>query len=122
MDTETALILMRPLADGINPITGEQLTEDHAFQQPQIVRALSVAVGCLEQVELQDKRRKRMPANSGLPWTEIDDEALAAGFDGGKTLAELASECQRTRGAIEARLVKLGKLESAQAARRWPEV
>ena len=41
----------------------------------------------------------------------IDDDNLMFGFDAGKTSAELATLHNRSRAAIEARLLKLGKID-----------
>jgi hypothetical protein len=51
------------------------------------------------------------PSNSGKPWSDDEDKALAAAFDAGKQILELATAHQRSRFAIEVRLAKLGKIE-----------
>lgn len=110
MDAETALTVIRPLADGVDPITGEELPADGSYQRPQVVRALMVAVSVLEQERLREQRRQRLPNNAGMPWSSEEDEDLAREFDAGKSLGELAAIHRRTGGAIQARLVKLGRL------------
>ena len=52
-----------------------------------------------------------MPANTFVRWTPEEEERLAAGFDAGMTSAELAKQHNRSRAAIEARLLKLGKID-----------
>jgi hypothetical protein len=113
MDAETALTVVRPLADGVDPMTGEALSADGPYQRPQIVRALMVAVGALEQERLREQRRQRLPGNAGMPWSTEEDEDLAREFDGGKSPGELAAMHGRTGSAIQARLVKLGRLSAA---------
>jgi hypothetical protein len=54
-----------------------------------------------------------MPGNTGLRWTSEEEERLAAAFDAGKSVDELARAHNRTRAGIEARLVKLGKLDES---------
>ena len=44
-------------------------------------------------------------------WTEEEERRLCAEFDQGKTTAELAKLHNRSRAAIEARLLKLGKID-----------
>ena len=51
------------------------------------------------------------PQNSGKPWSDDEDKALAAAFDAGRKIPELATQHQRSRFAIEARLAKLGKID-----------
>jgi hypothetical protein len=46
-------------------------------------------------------------------WTPEEEERLAAGFDAGRTSAELAKLHNRSRAAIEARLLKLGKIDAS---------
>jgi hypothetical protein len=54
-----------------------------------------------------------MPTNTFVRWTAEEEERLAAGFDAGKTSAELAKLHNRSRAAIEARLLKLGKIDAS---------
>lgn len=51
-----------------------------------------------------------LPANQGKPWTESEVHRLSADFDTGLTIPELAARHQRSIGAVEARLSKLGKI------------
>ena len=50
------------------------------------------------------------PANAGKPWEHTEDDQLKAEFDNRLPIKELAQKHQRTLLAIEARLIKLGKL------------
>jgi len=45
------------------------------------------------------------PERAGQPWTEGDDEVLSARWLKGETIAAIAAELQRSRGAIKARLI-----------------
>ena len=51
------------------------------------------------------------PENAGKPWNDEEDMLLANAFEAGKRIPELAREHRRTRAAIQARLVRLGKIE-----------
>lgn len=74
-------------------------------------RALMMAVQALEDAERAARRRSDLPAKTGEPWSEEEeDRRLLAGFDAGSGLAELASRHQRTQTGIRARLVKYGRL------------
>lgn len=59
--------------------------------------------------------RQRFPM-AYLPWSKEDEKILAQLFKDGKTLAQLSKSMQRQEGAIKARLLKLGLIESAAAA------
>jgi hypothetical protein len=58
-------------------------------------------------------------ANVGKNWSANEDQQLLAGFDAGKSLAELAQTHGRTQGGVRARLEKHGRLEPSPAT-RWP--
>ena len=113
MNREEALRIVSSLADGHNPETGEVLEEGHILQQPNVVRALCLAADALQNYTSRSKREKRLPAHAGLPWTEIEDKQLASAFDAGAAVGDLATEHQRTEGAIKARLIRLGKLDAS---------
>ena len=56
-------------------------------------------------------RRGNLPRNAGRPWNEADGEELKRRFLEGESINDLAAHFQRTRGAIESRLVVLGVME-----------
>jgi hypothetical protein len=58
------------------------------------------------------KKSKSQPPSAGKPWTPEQDDALRGRFAGGEKTSALAAHFGRTSGAIRARLVKLGLLES----------
>ena len=120
MEKAAALKIIQQLADGIDPQTGQAFRADSPYQHPDTVRALFVALRALDAppVSAQTAPRQRAaatgenaPSNSGKPWSEDEDKALAAAFDAGGKIPELATQHQRSRFAIEARLAKLGKIE-----------
>lgn len=43
MEAANALVIIRALADGVDPQTGKVLSDDGPFQHPQTVRALYAA-------------------------------------------------------------------------------
>lgn len=113
MEHETALHIVRTLAQGIDPHTGAVFPADSAYQHPDTVRALFQAVEALGTAHGQRTRPASQgpAANAGKPWTDDEDRTLAEGFDAGQSVPALASAHGRSRAAIQARLVKLGKLE-----------
>ena len=109
MDTDTALEIIRALADGIDPLTGEVFPDDSIYQQPQVIRALFTAMQVLEYQQKRGERQRQLPHKAGIAWATEEDEKLSEAFDQGKSIQELARMHERTHGAIQSRLVKLGK-------------
>jgi hypothetical protein len=58
--------------------------------------------------------RRAAPATekAGSPWYPEEDAYLVCAFDAGNTLSQIAQLMLRSRGAIQARLVRLGKLDA----------
>lgn len=112
MERSNALKIINCLANGVNPATGEIFPADSPYQHPDTVRALFEAVRSLEVPDTKSNRGTGdMPANTFVRWTPEEEERLAASFDAGRTSAELAKLHNRSRAAIEARLLKLGKID-----------
>lgn len=110
MEQAEALAVVRSLANGVDPQTGETFEPQSAYQRPQTVRALYAAAEALEQAERVERRKTQLPAKTGEPWQEEEDRQLLAAFDAGRSLEELAGTHQRTRAGIRARLLKYGRL------------
>ena len=109
MDISYAKDLLKSLADGVNPLTGEVLPYNDSCNQPDIIRALHVAVAHLEKAA---KKEKSLPANAGKSWSPEDDEKLIQMFDEGIPQSDICNHFKRTTGAIAARLVRLGKIQA----------
>ena len=108
MDIIRAKELLTMLADGVNPLTGEVLSDEDSCNQVEIVRALNVALRVLEN---QSKRRTGSPPeNAGKPWLAEDDVLLCKMFDEGCSKAKMREHFKRSTASIEARLVKCGKI------------
>ncbi|HWQ38357.1 MAG TPA: hypothetical protein VNM24_07050 [Burkholderiales bacterium] len=112
MDATQALAVVRSLANGVDPESGEIFPPESAYQRPQIVRALYEAAAALERQERYDRRKAQMPIKTGEPWTEDEDRKLLAAFDAGRALQELAAAHERTMGAVRARLLKYGRINA----------
>ena len=116
MEREQTLKILNALANGVHPATGEVFAADSAYQHPDTVRALFEAVRAIEgskpgPAAALERKAGDMPANTFVRWTPEEEERLAAGFDAGRTSAELAKLHNRSRAAIEARLLKMGKID-----------
>lgn len=110
MQTNEALSIIRSLANGVDPETGEVFPADSVYQRAQTVRSLYAAAEALEKQAKLDQRKQQLPPKTGEPWTEDEDRKLLSGFDAGRGLAELAAAHQRTQTGCRARLVKYGRL------------
>lgn len=121
MDRLQTLTILNALANGIHPATGQQFSADSPYQHPDTVRALFSAVRALEGTTDEAKPARAQagprpasgPANLGSRWTPEEEQRLAAAFDAGKRVSELATLHGRSVAAIEARLLKLGKIDAS---------
>ena len=124
MEQDKALSILKTLADGVDPATGEQFSADSPYQHPDIIRALFWAVQTLSASARAEKQAKPRAdgagTNAGKPWSEEEDARLSRAFDSGRPVEQLAEAHQRSRLAIEARLVKLGKISEPPAGMRFP--
>ena len=116
MEREHAVKILNALANGVHPATGEVFAADSPYQHPDTVRALFEAVRTLENgnqkpAPVQERKTGEVPANTFVRWSLEEEVRLAAAFDAGKTSAELAKLHNRSRAAIEARLLKMGKID-----------
>jgi hypothetical protein len=111
MQLESALPIVRALADGINPVTGELYPDHSPYAEPRTLRALFAAVDLMQKELDREKRRERLPANFGKPWTEQEDTVLAEEFDHNISMAEIARKHSRTQSSVRLRLEKIGKIE-----------
>ena len=118
MQTSEAPRIIHTLADGVNPVSGEVLAQDSAYQQPHLMRALYACIRALKRQEQRERRGFQLPANAGKPWNESEDQLLKERFDQGTPIKEIAREQARTEAAIEARLEKFGRLTRVTQTRR----
>jgi hypothetical protein len=112
MQLDVALPIVRALADGVNPVTGELYPDHSPYAEPRALRALYTAVELLEKELERERRRERLPANFGKPWSEDEDRMLVGEFDSGHTTSVIATKHQRTQSSVRLRLEKLGKIEA----------
>lgn len=127
MELQTARQIIDTLAQGIHPVTGEAMPEDPPYNAPPVIRAL-FAVSQALQVHSDHHPRKGatsvrrprgdLPANTGKAWAREDDELLRTEFAKGTPIRTIAAAAQRTRWAVESRLVKLGIMTAGKAPLR----
>ena len=116
MEKEQALKILNALANGVHPATGEVFAADSAYQHPDTVRALfeavrAVEIGQVAAAPTAERKNSDTATNTFVRWTPEEEARLAAGFDTGRTSAELAKLHNRSRAAVEARLLKMGKID-----------
>ncbi|HEX5628405.1 MAG TPA: hypothetical protein VFX72_02445, partial [Usitatibacteraceae bacterium] len=99
MHLESALPIVKALADGVNPVTGEQYPEASPYAEPRALRALFSAVDLMQREVERERRRERLPANFGKPWSDGEDKSIAASFDAGVAIPEMARKHARTQGS-----------------------
>lgn len=102
--------VLEALAQGVDPITGEIFPEDSPYQRAEVVRALYGAVLLIERGPARAKTGD-LPAKAGAKWTEPEVDSLVKSFDEGASVEELAESHQRTKGAIRARLIRVGRIQ-----------
>ena len=121
MEREQTLRILNALANGVHPATGEKFAADGPYQHPDTVRALFEAMRVVEgggaPVPAPAPERKAAPAmpqsGPGSRWSAEEEQRLATAFDAGRTVDELARAHGRSRASIEARLVRLGKMDAS---------
>lgn len=117
MEREHTLRILNALASGIHPATGEKFAADSPYQHPDIVRALFEAARAVEGGHAPAADAGPKPAlpqsGAGSRWSNEEEQRLATAFDAGRSVDELAHAHNRSRAGIEARLVKLGKLDAS---------
>jgi len=105
LDINQARTIVRSLAEGVDPTTGEVLFNESVFNKPEVIRALYTIFE-----ETRDKPDQLLDPhrNAGKPWTELEDDKLREEFFEKIRIADIAKEHGRTYSAIESRLDHLG--------------
>jgi hypothetical protein len=121
MELDESRNIVKTLAQGIHPATGEAFPTDSPYNDPEVIRALYAMLEFVKQVKkprksVEERRRENLelgrPMNSGLPWTEEDRAAVRSGFQEGATVAELAAALGRSSGSIVAEVIRQDLLPS----------
>ena len=117
MELDEAIKVVRALADGVHPETGEVLPENSVCRVPLSVKALNRALAALT---TQQEREKNRPQNAGKSWTRAEDEQVCEELRLGNDFNQIAKVHNRTVPAIVARLIKLGKIAPQKSSRLFP--
>src|SRR5512146_1581814 len=117
MERKQTLRILNPLANGVHPATGEKFSADSPYQHPDTLRALFDAVRAVEggraAAAADESQPKPAQSGAGSRWTAEEEQQLASAFDAGKSVGELARLHNRSIAGIEARLLKLGKIDAS---------
>ena len=98
MDIFHARKIIRSLAEGVDPNTGEIISDESIFNSPDVIRALYTIWEATEPGSADSLR------NAGKPWTAAEEDKLRDEFASGIKISEIAKEHGRTNSAIESRL------------------
>lgn len=123
MELDEAKQIVKALANGIDPTTGEVLPKGSPYNDPAVIRALFTVLGSIKTVKRskQSDEQKQQgnseigkPKNAGLPWPEELKAEVASKYLSGTPVHKLARYFERTTGAIVSELTKQGVMVSRQ--------
>lgn len=115
MDLNESRNIVKTLAQGIHPTTGEVFPPDSPYNDPHVIRALFSMLEVVKSTKkprrsVEERRHENLevgrPENSGLPWTEEDRTRVTSGFRDGMTVEKLATTLGRSRSAIVAEVIR----------------
>lgn len=114
MEINRAAELLRALADGIDPMTGQPLPDESVYNRPEIIRALH----CVLQ-ELQEPGQTALPLSTrAWNWSTEEEAQLLQEYGMGLPIETIARRHGRSVGAIETRLSELGQRDQIQFSMR----
>ena len=129
MTAERATEILRCMANGVDPITGEILEEGHLCNSPEVVRALCAAIHAMTKADGADTSypvRKNGKLNAGRPWTDDDLDALKRMHRDGASMDSICMILhRRERGVLkQMRLLGLKQKKASasgleRAGERW---
>jgi hypothetical protein len=118
MEIQEAIKVIRALANGLDPESGEALKDDSVCRVPLTVKALNRALGVLVS---QEEREREKPEKAGAYWTRAEDQQVCEELRKGMDFKEIAKAHNRTVVSIVARLMKLGKIVSEKSGALFPD-
>lgn len=110
MKSAEAKAILELLVNGVDPVTGECLDDEHVCMQPLVMRALHCAIDALERRDVPagsyPRREARLPANR--PWTAEDDEQVRLLYGTGYTPEQICAVIDRRPRGLLRRMEYLG--------------
>lgn len=113
MEIKRAAELLRGLADGVDPMTGQPLPDESVYNRPEIIRALHCVLR-----ELQERTGGTAAVNAGRNWSAEEETRLLQEYGAGLPIETIARRHGRSVGAIETRLTELGQRDQIQFSMR----
>jgi hypothetical protein len=110
MDIYKAKEIIKILADGIDPTTGDVLPAGSICNDPDVIRALFKVLESIQMPlkvsgkSIEEKKENWRSGNMGLPWSAEHRKEIGILYNQGKTIKELSENFERTTGAIKAEL------------------
>jgi hypothetical protein len=119
--------MLRTLANGSNPETGEMMAPGSLANKPEAIRMLfALADELIAEPEKQkkakltpDERQQRniaegRPAKSHFPWTEEEKSTLEQEHLSGSNIEDLSMKFERSSRAVAIQLEKMGLITAEQ--------
>ena len=115
MELNESQNIVKTLAQGVHPTTGEVFTPESPYNDPMVIRALFSILEFVKHAKkppktVEERRQQNLevgrPMNSGLPWTEEDRAIVRSGFGEGTTVESLAATLARSTGTIVAEVIR----------------
>jgi hypothetical protein len=115
MELNESRNIVKTLAQGVHPTSGEVFPPESPYNDPEVIRALFSILEFVKQAgkpkkSLEERRQENVevgrPMNAGLPWTDADRELVRSGFQGGMTVEKLAAKLARSSAAIVAEVIR----------------
>ena len=115
MELNESRNIVKTLAQGVHPSTGEVFPPGSPYNDPEVIRALFSVLDFVKQAKkprmsTEERRGQNLelgrPVNSGLPWTDEDRATVRSGFQKGTTVEKLASTLGRSSGSIVAEVIR----------------
>ena len=107
-----AVKIMRALATGTTPETGEHFEADPVYGNPKVVNALNRVLSTLVK---QEERERFRPTNTGGSWRWEEVAKLFDEVHQGLDFREIAQRHNRSVGSIVAGIIKLGTIRPPPA-------
>lgn len=111
MTNEAAQEILKIMAKGIDPITGEILPDDHLCNYPEVARALCLAIQSLSTdspINALPVNKKNGKLNAGRPWTKEDLLQLEQLYHAGASMDTICQQLQRRERGVQKQLEYLG--------------
>ena len=117
---EEALVYLKAMLEGVDPVTGELFDEEHVCCDEHVREALKTAVQVLDETEESIGRwtKKNGQLHAARPWTDEECEHLTALYCDGKEMDEICTILQRRWRGVLNKMVELGLVRAADIEKK----